>query len=368
MKLGVPKEIKDRENRVAMTPEGVRTLRARGHAVTVERGAGLGSGFTDGDYADAGATLGTAAEAWRSELVVKIKEPLAAEYQYLDTQIVFTYFHLAGVDPALTRALLDAGTTAIAYETVEDAAGALPLLAPMSAVAGTMSIPLGTYYLARFNNGRGMLPGRILGERFGKVLVIGDGVVGRHAASAALGMGAHVVMAGRHGDRAGRLRAALSPELGFVLSTPDELARELEDTDLAIGAVLLRGARAPHVVDRDMVKGMPAGSVVVDVSIDQGGCIETARPTSHSDPVYTEHGVTHYCVTNMPGAFPRTSTIALTRATLPYVQRLAADGLEALRGDAGFARGLNTWQGKVTCAAVAEALDYADDSAAFSLP
>jgi alanine dehydrogenase len=210
-----------------------------------------------------------------------------------------------------------------------------------------------------------MLLGRVLGERYGKVLVVGDGVVGRHAAAAALGLGARVHLAGRHAERAAALRDALSDELNFVLSTPDNLARELADTDLLVGAVLLRGARAPHVVSREMVATMPPGSVIVDVSIDQGGCVESARPTSHSDPVYVESDVTHYCVTNMPGAYPRTSTIALTGATLPYVRRLAREGLAALREDAGFARGLNTWRGRITCAAVAEALGLEERAGRF---
>jgi alanine dehydrogenase len=356
MRIGVPKEIKNRENRVGLTPEGVAQLHGQGHDLRVEAGAGLGSGYDDEAYAAAGARLVARPAAWDVDLVVKIKEPLEREYEYLRGQLVFTYFHLAGVTPTLTAALLDSGTTAIAYETVEDAAGRLPLLAPMSAVAGTMAVPMGTYYLARVNDGRGMLPGRILGESFGQVLIVGDGVVGRHAAAAALGLGAHVTLAGRHAERAAALRAELGSTLTFIESTPDNLARALGATDLLVGAVLLRGARAPHVISREMVAAMPAGAVLIDVSIDQGGCIETARPTSHTDPVYTECGVIHYCVTNMPGAYPRTSTLALTRATLPYVERLAARGLDALREDAGFARGLNTLNGQITCAAVAEAL------------
>ncbi|MGE0483559.1 MAG: alanine dehydrogenase [Gammaproteobacteria bacterium] len=356
MRIGVPKEIKNRENRVGLTPDGVARLRGQGHDVLIEAGAGVGSGFADDAYTAAGARLVKQAAAWDADLVVKIKEPLEAEYEYLRGQIVFTYFHLAGVTPDLTTALLDSDTTAIAYETVEDAAGRLPLLAPMSAVAGTMAVPMGTYYLARFNDGRGMLPGRILGESFGHVLVIGDGVVGRHAAAAALGLGAQVTIAGRRPERATALRAELGEALEFIESTPANLTGALAGTDLLVGAVLLRGARAPHVVSRAMVAAMPAGAVLIDVSIDQGGCIETARPTSHSDPVYTECGVIHYCVTNMPGAYPRTSTLALTRATGPYVERLAARGLDALREDAGFARGLNTLNGQLTCAAVAEAL------------
>ena len=360
MRIGVPKEIKDKENRVGLTPGGVSALVDAGHEVIVEHQAGDGSGYTDQEYLKRGARLASAGDAWGAELVVKIKEPLAAEYDWLKGQIVFTYFHLAGVARDLTDTLLDSGTTAIAYETVEDAAGHLPLLAPMSGVAGTMAVPIGNYYLARFNNGRGTLLGRVLGERFGKVVIVGDGVVGRHAAAAALGLGANVCLAGRHAERVARLRAELSDELEFVVSTPQNLAAAITDADLLIGAVLSPGARAPHVITAAMVASMPAGSVIVDVSIDQGGCIETAHPTSHSDPVYVTSGVTHYCVTNMPGAYPRTSTIALTNATLPYVLRLGADGLDALRRDPGFAKGLNTYQGCITYAPVAEALDLED--------
>lgn len=357
MRIGVPKEIKDRENRVGMTPEGAAELVEAGHAVFVERGAGMGSGFGEEDYARAGAHIATAEEAWGAELIVKVKEPLEVEYPFLHGQIVFTYFHLAGVTPILTKALLETQTTAIAYETVEDEAGRLPLLAPMSAVAGNMAITIGNYYLAKFNDGRGMLLGQVLGQPFGKVLVIGDGVVGRHAARTAAAMGAQLVIAGRHRDRVPELQRAISDELQFTLSEPDSIAAHARESDLVVGAVLLRGARAPFVVTRAMIAAMQPGSVVVDVSIDQGGCIETARPTSHSAPVFVEQGVTHYCVTNMPGAYPRTSTIALTAATLPYLRRLADRGLSALGDDPGFARGLNAHRGHITCRAVAEALD-----------
>ncbi len=356
MQVGVPREIKDNENRVGLTPEGVAALVARGHEVVIETDAGAGCGFADAEYQSAGARIADAADAWRADLVIKVKEPLESEYGYLGPRILFTYLHLAGVTETLTRALLDAGTTAIAYETVEDADGRLPLLAPMSAVAGSMSTLVGSYYLAKFNQGRGMLIGEILGEPYGKVAVIGDGVVGRHAAKVAGAMGAReVVVFGRHPERAAGL-AEFIPRLRYVQSTPDNIAAELSDTDLLVGAVLVEGARAPHVVTEAMVRSMPEGSVIVDVSIDQGGCIETSRPTSHSDPVYVAHGVTHYCVTNMPGAYPRTSTFALTDATLPYALRIAEGGIEAVLADPGFAKGINVRGGQVTCPAVAEAL------------
>ena len=356
MKVGVPREIKDNENRVGLTPDGADRLVAHGHSVLVEYGAGFGCDFADGEYVAAGAVLVSAAEAWDAELVIKVKEPLESEYGFLKNQIVFTYFHLAGVDESLTTALVDAGTTAIAYETVEDEGGRLPLLAPMSAVAGCMAPLMGSYYLAKFNQGRGMLVGEVMGEPYGKIVVVGDGVVGRHAAKVAGAMGARaVVMFGRHVERAEALAQSIL-RLEYVLSTPENLAVHLPDTDLLVGAVLIEGARAPRIVTDDMVRSMPGGSVIVDVSIDQGGCVATSRPTSHSDPVYTQHGVTHYCVTNMPGAYPRTSTFALTAATLPYALRIANGGLDVVLEDRNFAKGVNVHAGQIVCTAVADAL------------
>lgn len=360
MKVGVLKEIKVRENRVALTPAGAKTLVGAGHEVRVETGAGAGSGFGDADYSAVRAILVSAEAAWDSELVLKVKEPLESEYRYLARQIVFTYFHLAGVERSLTEELLARGTTAVAYETVEDEAGKLPLLAPMSAVAGSMAITVGNYYLAKFNDGKGMLLGNVLGKSYGKAVILGDGVVGRHAARAADGLGAAVHIAGRRPERAAELAQDISPRIHFFLSEPAQVAREVEDADLVVGGVLLRGAKAPHLVTEAMVRTMQPGSVIVDVSIDQGGCVETARPTSHADPVYVSHGVTHYCVTNMPGAYPRTSTIALTDATLPYALRLANQGFEALRKDPAFAKGVNTYDGSISCEAVARDLDMID--------
>lgn len=356
MKIGLIKEIKDSENRVGLTPDGVHQLITDGHRVYVERSAGRGSGFSDDDYVRCGAELCDVATAWDSDLVVKVKEPLPAEYPYLREQMVFTYFHLAAVSPALTRELLERRTTAIAYETVENAAGKLPLLAPMSAVAGNMAASVGSYYLARPAGGKGTLLGRVLGSTYGKAIVIGDGVVGLHAAHVVAGIGAQLVIFGRHPERESVLKRDVSPSLRYLPSEPEQIARELRDADLVVGAVLVRGGRAPHVVSEAMVKDMQAGSVIVDVSVDQGGCIATSHPTTHSEPVFKLHGVTHYCVANMPGAYPRTSTLALTGATLPYVRRLAADGLGSLHADAGLMRGLNTYQGHITCQAVADAL------------
>jgi len=356
MRIGVPKEIKDEENRVGMAPAGVRELVAGGHEVLVEKGAGIGSGFPDDDYRKAGAQLVSVGETWDAGLVVKIKEPLEKEFRFLKDQIVFTYFHLAGVPKSLTEELLKKKTTAIAYETVEDEKGKLPLLAPMSAVAGNMAVVMGSYYLAKFNNGRGMQLGSVLGKSHGKVVVIGDGVVGHHAAHTAAAMGAHVVMFTRHPEKAAQLKREISDKIEVAHSAPETISSHLKDADLVVGGVLLHGAKAPWVVTREMVKAMQPGAVIVDVSIDQGGCIETSRPTSHSEPVFTEHGVIHYCVTNMPGAYPRTSTVALTSATLPYVKRLVERGLDAVKEDEGFLKGLNTCRGFLTYRPVAEAL------------
>ena len=356
MKIGVIKEIKNNENRVALTPSGAQALYQAGHAVLVQNGAGLGSGFTDEAYLAAGAQVVAVDQAWDADLVMKVKEPLESEYAYLKEQMLFTYFHLAGVPKALTEALLAQKTTAIAYETVEDVQGKLPLLAPMSAVAGNIAITVGNYYLAKFNRGNGTLLGAILGKRYGKVVIIGDGVVGRHAAKAADGMGAEVFICGRHRERASQLKQEISSHLHFFVSEPDSLETHLTDADLVVGAVLRRGDKAPYVVTEEMVRRMQAGSVIVDVSIDQGGCVETSRPTSHSEPIFEQHGVIHYCVTNMPGAYPRTSTLALTAATLPYAMQLAEKGISALREDQGFAKGLNTHNGSLTCKPVAETL------------
>lgn len=357
MKIGVVKEVKDKENRVALTPVGTNTLVQAGHDVVVETNAGSGSGFDDAEYTAAGARTATTAEAWDADLVLKVKEPLEQEYGYLKDNFLFTYLHLAGVTPALTEALLEAGTHAIAYETVEDEAGTLPLLAPMSAIAGNMAAAVGAWYLARFNGGRGVQLGQVLDKRHGKAVVIGDGTVGLHAAFSADGLGANVTLLGHEPHKFQRLERLRSGALRFVESTPDTIDREIRDADLLVAAVLLHGARAPHLVSEAMVRQMQPGAVIVDVSIDQGGCVETSRPTSHSDPVFVKHHVIHYCVTNMPGAYPRTATIALDAATLPYVVKLADKGMAALREDEGFGKGLNTSGGRITCYPVAEALD-----------
>lgn len=340
-------------------------LKKQGHTVVVEKNAGLGAGFEDSEYQSAGAKIGTAREAWNAELVVKVKEPLENEYRFLKGQMLFTYLHLAGVTKTLTDTLLKMKITGIAYETVEDEYKRLPLLAPMSAIAGNMAVHVGSYYLSKVQGGKGVLLGEVLGSFYGKVVVIGDGVVGRHAAKTAYGMGASVYLFGRHEERMDHLRESIGRKAHVFLSHPKEIAKHMKDADLVIGAVLVTGAKAPYVVTVEMVKTMQKGSVIVDVSIDQGGCIETSRPTKHSDPVFIQHGVTHYCVTNMPGAYPRTSTLALTNATLPFLLSLADKGMDALRNNPEFGKGLNTYNGFLTCKPVAESLQMMEKFKAF---
>ncbi len=356
MQIGVVKEVKDREYRVALTPSGAASLVMAGHDVKVQHSAGVEAGFADDAYCQAGARMVSAEQAWQSALVLKVKEPLASEYAYLDKQILFTYLHLAGVPRALTDTLLQRKTTAIAYETVMGDSGDLPLLAPMSAIAGNMAASVGGYYLAHFNGGKGVQLGTILGQPYGKVVIIGDGVVGQHAASTAAGMGARVWIAGMNHAKTAYLEQQYPRRVKFFHSQPQRIAEHIADADLVVGAVLVRGAKAPHVVTESMIQHMQSGSVVVDVSIDQGGCIETSRPTSHSAPIFIKHGVIHYCVTNMPGAYPHTGTLALTTATLPYILRLAQCGLGSLSEAPGFAQGLHTYNGYVTSEPVAQAL------------
>jgi len=358
MNIGIPKEIKDKEGRVAVTPFGVSQLVAAGHRVLVERDAGVASGFGDDQYSVAGAVLGTAQEAWACGLVVKVKEPEPSEYGYLAGQQVFTFFHLAGVAPALTDVLLATKTTAIAYETLEDSQGRLPLLAPMSAIAGNLAAQVGAHYLAKTHGGKGVQLGEVLGVRHGEVLVVGDGVVGYHAAKTAYGLGANVAVAGLLPERAKMFNEQIGA-VDFFMSSPEQISKRLADTDLLVGAVLRHGAKADYVVTEDMVKQLPPGSVIVDVSIDQGGCIATSRPTSHSHPVYVEHGVVHYCVTNMPGAYPRTATLALATATFPYLQKLADGGLADFVAEPGRAKAINTYQGALCSRPVAEGLGLA---------
>ena len=357
MIIGVPKEIKDNEYRVAMTPGGVKQLVEHGHEVVVQSTAGDGSGFSDASFAEAGARIvSTAAEAWAAELVVKVKEPQPSEYAFLRPDLtLFTYLHLAA-DEALTRAMMDSGVTGIAYETVELANGHLPLLTPMSEVAGRMAVQVGAYYLERMNGGRGKLLGGVPGVRPCDVVIIGGGVVGSNAAQIALGMGANVVIIDLNHDRLRYLDEVYRGRLTTISSNPLTIAEAVKRADLLIGAVLVKGAKAPRLVTREMISTMKPGSVVVDVAVDQGGCIETSHPTTHSNPTFLVDGVVHYCVSNMPGAVPRTSTYALSNATLPYIVRLADRGtLAAVKADPALAKGVNTYQGHITYEAVAEA-------------
>lgn len=359
MRIGIPKEIKNEERRVALTPGGVADLVTRGHEVFVEQDAGAGAGFTDEEYLAHGARIAAGAESAfeQAEMIVKVKEPQADERARLrEDQVLFTYLHLAA-DPLQTSDLVDRGVVAIAYESVVGPSGGLPLLAPMSQVAGRMSIQAGAHCLESSSGGRGVLLGGVPGVAPAKVVILGGGVVGRNAVQMAIGLGADVTVI----DRDVSVLEDLSTRFGSALHTLHSSGGALEDAvldaDLVIGAVLVRGARAPHLVTAEMVKKMRPRSAVVDVAIDQGGCIETSRPTTHANPTYLAHDVVHYCVANMPGAVPRTSTFALEHATLSYIIKLADLGpMEAMRSDPGLRAGLSVCHGQVTEPAVAESL------------
>lgn len=362
MRIGVAREIKQQEYRVALTPAGARELVQRGHEVLVETGAGVGSAFPDEAYARAGARIVSGDDVWaRSELLLKVKEPIAPEYQRLREGLtLFTYLHIAADEP-LTRALLDSGITAIAYETVETEAGTLPLLAPMSEIAGRLAPQAGAHYLEKPKGGRGILLGGVAGVAPARVLIVGGGMVGYNAAVIAIGMGAQVTILERSADRMRHLEEILSGRVTLLMSSSLQIEESLKEADLVIGAVLIPGALAPKLITREMLRAMKEGSVIVDVAIDQGGCTETSRPTTHDEPVYSVDGIIHYCVANMPGAVPITSTRALTNVTLPYVEALADHGvIGAIRRDRALARGVNVLGGRVTHEAVAEAhgLEY----------
>jgi alanine dehydrogenase len=361
MRIGVAKEIKSDEYRVALTPAGALELIQAGHEVQIETGAGEGSAFPDETYERVGALIVSVDDVWdRSDMVLKVKEPIASEYGRLrEGQILFTYLHIAADEP-LTRALLDSGITAVAYETVE-VGRSLPLLAPMSEVAGRLAGQAGAYFLEKPLGGRGLLLGGVPGVAPGKIVIVGGGVVGYNAAVIALGLGAQVTILERSIDRMRHLEEVLSGRVTLLMSSSLQIASSVEEADLVIGAVLIPGALAPKLVTRDMIAGMKDGAVVVDVAIDQGGCFETSHATTHADPTYVVDGVTHYCVANMPGAVPITSTKALTNATLPYVEAIAAKGLAAaVVDDPALAKGVNVVAGKLTYQAVAEAhgFDY----------
>jgi alanine dehydrogenase len=357
LRIGVAKEIKTDEYRVALTPAGARELALEGHEVLVETAAGDGSSLSDGDYERAGARIVSVDDVWsQSELLLKVKEPIASEYPRLrEGLILFTYLHIAADEP-LTRALADSGITAVAYETVETDDRQLPLLAPMSEIAGRLAPQAGAYFLEKPLGGRGLLLGGVPGVAPGRVLVLGGGIVGYHSALVALGLGAQVTILERSLDRMRHLDEILSGRVSLVMSSTLEIEASIVDADLIIGAVLIPGARAPKLITRAMLGEMKPGAVIVDVAIDQGGCVETAHPTTHSDPVYQVDGITHYCVANMPGGVPITSTKALTNATLPYVEAIAELGLaHAVARDRSLARGVNVLEGKITYEAVADA-------------
>ena len=359
MIIGIPREIKDHEYRVALTPAGTALLTAEGHRVVVQGQAGTGSGYPDEEYRKSGASVVDNPEEIfaGADLIVKVKEPLESEYSMLRHGLVlFTYLHLAGI-PGLTEVLLERQVTGIAYETVQLPDGTLPLLTPMSEVAGRLAVQVGAHYLEKAQGGRGILLAGVPGVPPGKVAILGAGVVGTNAAMVALGLGAQVTLMNQDARRLRLLSPVLHGNLQTVVSTPESVAEVVRDSDLVIGAVLVPGGKAPRIVTRKMVNSMRPGSVVVDVSVDQGGCFETTRPTSHSAPVYVEEGVIHYCVTNMPGAVPRTSTQALCNATFPYIVKLAGAGaLNAMKQDPSLASGLNTHEGRITHPAVEQAL------------
>lgn len=371
MRIGVPAEVKSGENRVGLTPAAVRELAALGHPVLVESGAGAGSAFADDDYSAAGAELATVDEVWsRAELVLKVKEPLPVEYGRLrEGQILFTYLHLAA-DEELTSALVASGATCIAYETVQLESGELPLLAPMSEVAGRLATQMGAWALEKPQGGRGVLLGGVPGVLPAKVVIIGGGMVGTNAALIALGMHADVLVLERSVERMRELELLLDGRVTLAMSNRQQLEESIETADLVVGAVLIPGAKAPTLVSREMLGCMQTGSVLVDVAIDQGGCFETSRPTTHSEPIYKVDGIVHYCVTNMPGAVPITSTKALVNVTLPYVEAIAERGLAAaLRADPALAGGVNVANRVVTHEAVADAhgLECLSVDAALSL-
>jgi alanine dehydrogenase len=358
MRIGIPTEVKRHEYRVAATPAAVQALVTAGHEVLLQAGAGAGSSFEDEAYAAVGARIvPEAADAWSAEMVLKVKEPIASEYGFLrDELLLFTFLHLAA-DRALTDALLAAGTTSVAYETVQLDNGGLPLLTPMSEVAGRLATQFGAHYLSRFLSGRGLLLGGVPGVESAEVVILGGGVVGTNAAKMALGLGARVTVLETSHDRMQYLDDVFGGRLQTIASNAGTVAEMLPRADLLIGAVLIPGARAPRLVTREMLGSMKRGSVIVDVSVDQGGCIETIHPTTHDEPTYVIEDVVHYGVANMPGAVPNTSTRALSNQTLPFALRLAADPFGTLRREAPLRRGLNTHAGSLTYQGVAEAFD-----------
>ncbi len=361
MRIGVPKEIKNHENRVAMTPSGVLTLTAAGHEVLIEAGAGFKSGFSDEDYQREGAQIvHSAKEAWDVDMVMKVKEPLEEEYKYFrEGLLLFTYLHLAA-EASLTKALIENKVTAIAYETVQLPNHTLPLLTPMSEVAGKMATQIGSQFLEEIHGGKGVLLGGVPGVRKGRVTVIGGGIAGMNAAKVAVGMGADVTVIDLNPERLRQLEDLFGKDIQTLISNPYNIAESVKNSDLVVGAVLIPGARAPKLVSEEMVKAMEPGSVLVDIAIDQGGIFATSdRVTTHDNPIYKKHGVVHYAVANMPGAVPNTSTLALTNVTVPYALQIANKGYrQACLDNTALAKGVNTLDGHVTYKAVADDLGY----------
>jgi alanine dehydrogenase len=357
MIIGLPREIKDNESRVGLTPAGVKTLSDVGHTVLVEKGAGEGSGIRDDEYtAAAGKIVDSVDEVWeRAEMIVKVKEPVGPEYARMrEGQLLFTYLHLAPL-PALTQVMLERKVTGVAYETITNEEGHLPLLTPMSEVAGRMAVQVGAHYLQKPEGGCGVLMGGVPGVLPAKVAIVGGGVVGINSIKMAVGLGAHVVVLDKNLDRLRYLDDIFGSRIKTLVSNPYTVQEAIANADLVIGAVLIPGASAPMLVTRDMLKTMHRGAVIVDVAVDQGGCIETTRPTTHSNPTFFVDDVLHYCVANMPGAVPRTSTFALTNATLPYALKLANKGfVAAIKSDKGLREGVNTFNGHITYEGVAE--------------
>lgn len=362
MIIGVPKEIKTREYRIGMVPAGARAFTAAGHTVLIEKGAGLGSGIPDSEFTRVGAQIvRSAEEVWkRAEMIIKVKEPLPPEYERMQPgQIIYTYFHLTGVDPKLTEVLIKKRVSAVAYETLQLPDGSLPLLRPMSEVAGKMSIQVGANTLEKAQGGKGILLGGVPGVRPARVTIIGGGVVGTNAAKIAVGMGADVTILDLNINQLAYLDDVFLGRVKTVASDSESIARQVRESDLVVGAVLVPGAAAPKLVSEALIAEMTPGSVVVDVAVDQGGCIETCKPTTHDNPTYSVHGVIHYCVANMPGAVPRTSTFGLTNVTRPFGLKIAKLGIvEAVKQDAAIASALNTFGGHVTYEAVARDMNY----------
>jgi alanine dehydrogenase len=362
MIIGIPKEVKIGEFRVATTPDCVRELVKAGHTVLIENGAGIEASILDQEFSQSGAIMVTREKVWDAEMIVKVKEPTFEEYGLLkEKQIIFSYLHLAGSDKDLTLTLLKKKVTGLAMETVEDKEGRLILAYPMSAIAGRMAIQVGCQYLSKLSGGEGSLIDSVPGVEPAKVVVIGAGTAGSFAAKAAFNRGARVVIFDIREDRLSKIKSETEGKIKTLISTPEGIAKEIIDADLVVGAALVPGARTPHLVSEEMVKSMKKKAILVDIAVDQGGCFATSEPRTHDNPVFVKHGKIHYCVPNMPGIYSKTATLALTKFTFPYVKEIAKEGLKALMKDSGLLLGLNTFNGKITCKAVAKFFDLEEN-------